>query len=120
MCMTDYDSPTVYSESQRVARKSHRCDECQRVIDAGEKYCYVFSIYEGDPCQSKTCLQCKKGQDLLLIKCRGFLHCGIYEDLKEHVYCGVDWAMTAARIVVGMKRKWKRFDGNGLMKPIEV
>lgn len=38
----------------------------------------------------------------------------------EHIDPALPWAMQAARVVVGMRRKWQRFDGTGLMKAPEA
>ena len=121
MCMIDHDeSASVYSSRYQVARKNHKCEECNRIINVGEKYLYVFGVWGGDARAFKTCSHCEKGMQILTRKCGGYMHGGIYEDLFEHVRDILPWSMTAARLVIGMRRKWQRFDMSGLMKPIEV
>ncbi len=42
-----------------VARKVHRCDECCRSINPGERYEYVFGVWDGDQSTYKTCADCE-------------------------------------------------------------
>ena len=113
--MIDYDRPQALSKSVRTARKQHHCGECNRCIEPGERYQYVSGIWDGAPSSHKTCTHCVQGADLLLDECDGYLFGGVIEDLRDHVSEALPWSMRAARIVVGAKRKWRRFDGGGLM-----
>jgi len=45
-------------EEQPTARKQHKCNECRRTIEAGEKYNREVSLYDGDISTYKTCLDC--------------------------------------------------------------
>ena len=59
--MSDFyscEAPQAFSETIRKARKSHKCCECFRQINIGEKYQYVSGIWDGDPDSFKTCLSC--------------------------------------------------------------
>lgn len=51
-------SASVYNESWRGARKQHRCCECRRTIERGERYHYTFGVWDGDADQYTTCAQC--------------------------------------------------------------
>lgn len=126
MCMFDSascDPPVVYKKRNvKSARNPHKCVECGRVIERGEPYRYVFMIYEGDRINERTCAHCSVAQDWLVRECDGFLHECVLEDLHEHVI-GVGhvfdvergYGSGPARLVVGMRRKWRRFSGPGLM-----
>lgn len=116
MCMTDYDPPSLYISELRTARKQHKCGECYRPIMSGERYQHVRGVWNGEPETHKTCQHCLVGQNLLMDECGGFLHGGIDEDLAEHIHELLPWSMKAARLVVGMRREWLRFDGKGLME----
>lgn len=122
MCMVDYDDerPTVYRESHRKAKKAHSCSECNRKIQSGEKYHYVFSVFEGSTFVAKTCEHCYIAQNLLARECGGFAHCEVMQDLREHISEMLPWSMTAARLAVGMRRKWKKFFSDELMQQIEI
>lgn len=118
MCSIDYDQPSMYKKTFRKSRKSHKCVECYRDIQTGETYQHVVGMWGGKFNTYKTCAHCAVGQQLLLDQCHGFLHQGIEEELIEHLYSwpAIPWAMDAARIVVGMRRKWARFGSNELMQ----
>lgn len=96
------------------AKKPHKCKECRREIKPGERYLYEFFIStDGDPMTHKTCSHCNSARKLIMDKCRGFIYGEIFSDLIQHSH--TDWGFYALRLAVGMRRKWERFDGNGLM-----
>lgn len=111
-------------QNVKRARKEHRCDECNRTIAIGESYRYAFGVLDGDANHHHICAHCRVAADWLIDNCSGYLHCGVLEDIQEHVdqyrYFGL------ARLKAGMLRKWRRFGGDGLMpiprqaKPISV
>jgi hypothetical protein len=51
--------PQCITEAKPVARKQHRCCECQRAIEKGEQYSRVSGIWDCQPARFKTCLDCK-------------------------------------------------------------
>lgn len=53
------------------ARKQHRCGECRRVIEIGERYENCFQVYDGRPDINKTCLVCA--------------------EIRDHFACGKGW-----------------------------
>jgi hypothetical protein len=57
-CYCDYEMPTVYRAATHTARKEHKCRECARIIKPGERYEYVFAIWEGEACHVRTCSHC--------------------------------------------------------------
>ena len=86
VCDIDADNSVVYNASERTARKHHLCGECHRLIEPGERYEYVFEIYDGDPQSHKTCMTCgQMGRELL--GC--ILHGRVWQDIHEH-YCADD------------------------------
>ena len=54
-CSCDYDPADVYRSSTPRARKPHRCGECGGPIEPGEKYEYVFGVWDGWIGVFKTC-----------------------------------------------------------------
>jgi hypothetical protein len=47
-CFCDYDWPTVYRQTARVARKRHVCSECSQVtIQPGQTYQDIFGVWDG-------------------------------------------------------------------------
>lgn len=59
MCSCDvFDSPEFSDHGFRKARKPHRCVECGKAIQPGERYQYYTAKWEGDVTTSKMCLWC--------------------------------------------------------------
>lgn len=116
MCSIDGDQPHAYSDHDRRARKDHKCDECSRTIERGETYRRAFSVYDGSVYTYKTCAHCQVGQAWLLENCDGFMHHGLIEEMEEHAQTYPDHRFGFLRIKAGMLRKWRRFDGAGLMR----
>lgn len=121
MCMIDgcdeYDRANV--ERVCKARKQHKCDECYRLIEAGEPYLRCSGIEsEGTPFVWKVCQHCKVGTDWLRVNCGGWLRGGgfVAEDLREHAdeYRRPD----LLRHVVGANRKWQRKRGHAGLRPV--
>ncbi len=56
--MSDYDSPSVFSEVARTARKQHDCCECRIPIEAGVQYRHASGRWDGRWDNFKTCLSC--------------------------------------------------------------
>lgn len=118
MCMIDDadEKYRIYSESFHVARKEHTCAECGRTIAKGEQYKRVGALGARWVIW-RTCSHCRIGQDWLQKECGGFFHAMVEEDLCEHV---ADMMYTAplslAKLIVGIRRKWKPFFRDGLMK----
>ncbi len=43
----DCEIPEFFSESARIARKVHRCCECRKAINPGERYAYIVMKLDG-------------------------------------------------------------------------
>jgi hypothetical protein len=113
MCMIDgADGPcTFWRRVERTARKAHKCAECGRQIQAGEKYLYSASLFEGDFSVDKMCAHCKVAADWLTENCGGYLTCGVGEDIvghfDEYAYLGACYLLGLGRLRVGMSHGWK-------------
>lgn len=57
-CFCDGDPASVYRSSTPRAKKSHRCEECGTTILIGERYEYVFGIWDNSPASFRTCESC--------------------------------------------------------------
>lgn len=59
MCSYDEGEPaSVFQQSTPRARKTYRCEECGAGIVPGERYEYVFGVWEGAAFTYRTCLDC--------------------------------------------------------------
>ena len=116
MCnFDDGDFPEVWRTSTPRARKSHQCDECRRAIQPGETYTRDFSVYDGRADTFITCGHCYVARAWLIENC-GAWSSGFSDLMIEHAREYPDIKFGLLRIVFGMRRQWKRFDGGGLMK----
>jgi len=57
--MGDAEMPSVFFNMIRKARQEHKCCECQRVINVGEKYHLFKGCWEGKWSNFKTCMDCQ-------------------------------------------------------------
>lgn len=61
MCeLTDIESPSIYQETERKARKPHVCYECGSQIFPGERYTVSKGLWEGVFEEYKRCLICQQ------------------------------------------------------------
>ena len=115
MCNIDYDPPSVSVTTNPTARKPHACAECRREIAPGETYRRNFGVWEGAANTFKTCAHCCVGQDWLLSNCDGFMHSQLLDEVHEHAEEYPKIRLGMFRLEVGIRRKWTRFDGAGLL-----
>ena len=117
MCEIDDDGEVwdFCRMTMRQARKLHRCGECRRPIDPGEKYRYLTGKFDGEIQTIRQCAHCAIAADLLVRECGGYPIGGVQDEMFAHVDWDVPWRMRAARNAIAMSRRWMRFDGAGLM-----
>lgn len=86
-CYCDYEPCAVYSARDVTARKPHRCYECERPIEAGERYRYTFSVYDGYASSIHTCSHCRDIQQWVAnnIPCFCWMHGSMLDDAKEAI-----------------------------------
>ena len=88
MCMMGDDNgwDVWFGENAHVARKPHKCTECRRVIEPGERYLYGGGVMDGETSTYKTCVDCaEKPRAWLEDNCDGWLYGCLLEDLEEHI-----------------------------------
>jgi hypothetical protein len=79
--MSDGDLPDVYEETHPEARKKHKCCECGRVINKGEKYQKVKGCWYGEWSTYQTCEECEKDWDVVI---NFFGCCRVFGELSEY------------------------------------
>ena len=81
----DYDDCCEVELQNKMvkARKNHKCCECGRVIEKGEKYEYCVAVWDGDLRTFKTCHGCKIIRDELF--CDGWAYGEVWRDIWENI-----------------------------------
>lgn len=83
-CYCDYEPATIWDETWRRARKTHKCCECGSGIKPGNLYQIVASLYEGRWDHYKTCEPCADLRDALnAVSCPLML--GLDESYYDHL-----------------------------------
>jgi len=110
-CSCDFDSePEFFKISIRLARNSHRCTECKRIIKSGEKYHYIRGKWDGDFSVYKRCFECEDlASTLKDIRCFcdvfGQLSDNVVDELNELKYSANGDYFYVMRKIVAVKRK---------------
>lgn len=111
MCSIDYCDARdrVHTTTHRRARKQHKCEECGRRIEAGERYRYTSGIdSDGFAFSHKLCSHCDVVAEWLVVNCGGWVRGGdeLYEDIRSH---GEDCRrFDLYRLAAGMRHQWVR------------
>ena len=114
MCaIDDGDLCTIWRETTPRAAKPYKCAECGREIAPGEKYKRIDCLFEGSWDYAHICAHCGVMADWLGKECGGWVLRGVLDDFREHAN-DYRWP-DLYRLIVGVKRKWQRFDGEALM-----
>lgn len=80
MCCCDHDPPTFYDAKTVTGRKPHKCVECLRVIEKGERQEYVTGLWEGHFSAFRTCQQCIDLRESMNLDC--FVHGHLMDDIS--------------------------------------
>lgn len=80
----DSDQATFSSTVHPVARRSHRCEECDEVIPVGSKYERTSGRWDFGMRTFKTCLSCVEIRDHFA--CDGWLYGQVWSDIEENFY----------------------------------
>lgn len=104
-CYCDYEMPAVYNVTQPQARKTHKCNECGHAIESGERYEYVFGVWDGDANTWKTCPRCKALRDFVLshVPCCCWAHGSMRTDCIETAR---EFAHEAPGLLFGAYRRY--------------
>lgn len=112
-CYCDYDAaPEFYRVTEPTARKHHKCGECGRAIQAGEKYEYTSGKWDGDMCFHKTCSRCKALRTHLQahVRCFCWYFGSMLQDARDAIdnlpseACGSGLLFELGRMAVAIKR----------------
>lgn len=87
VCLSmDHDGNEFYAEAMRKARKPHRCCECYRTIQPGERYAHAAGLSSGAdrPFTAKTCEECHDIREALV--CGSWIFEVLWEQIEEGVF----------------------------------
>lgn len=123
MCMVDFSDGywVAFTQAERTARRVHRCYECSREIELGERH-EEYSGLHDDGARTwyryRTCAHCVAARGWLLRECGGWLFGGVLEDLEEH--WADPWARTLelGRLIILSRGRWRDRTGNLLPVPV--
>lgn len=104
MCYIDLEPAEVWSETERKARKPHKCSCCHGTIAAGQNYWTHFSVLDGDNTTEKICAACYTDREVF-----AYVHDGtlctpgalpemLQECIAEGDKDGSQWAEMLKRI----------------------
>ena len=111
-CFCDYDGPEWIRKTQQAARKQHRCGECGRCIQPGERYVKAVGMWEGLISTHRRCSHCEAVWKALddRLPCYCWYWGGLYEDegLPEYLddlrRAETGDYMAVMRLIVAAKR----------------
>lgn len=112
--------PEFFEANTRTAVKKHKCSECRRIIEAGERYEHVAGKWEGCFETFKMCSDCLSIRSSFF--CEGYSFGGMLEELGEHIDCMngeisgdcIKPLTPRARAIVCdmIERVWENFEDN--------
>ena len=111
MCRVDYcdEFAEEISRETPTARKAHRCGECGRAVEPGERYERIVAKWDGDLTVSKTCSHCVRARRWLERECGGFVYTEVADELAEHWQESAEYRTKELRaLIMGMRRGWRR------------
>jgi hypothetical protein len=112
----DYDgSPEFYTHTYHRARKAHKCCECGRAINIGERYEYFASKFDGDFDVNKTCHQCAEIRQVFSCGNEGPYYGQLWEEMRDNAFpnlttaseCFTELSASSKAFVLDKWRKWK-------------
>lgn len=119
MCMAE-DAEGYFvrqTEAIRRARKPWKCGECSREIAPGETYEFFSGLLKNYDTSDgymtfRTCAHCIAAREWIVQECGRWLYDAVGEDLREHWDIGGAYRnLWLGRALVGMRRQWRRRDG---------
>ena len=108
-CFCDYDPPEFYSVRNPIARREHKCWECQRPIAPGESYERTSGKWDGDFNVFKTCQRCSSLRAWVerSVPCFCWTHGNMLTDAGETIYDAADRASAeTAGLRMEFLRRW--------------
>lgn len=106
---------TELGMSSPIARVTHKCRECLRTINPGERYVVDRFVHDGRFTAHKVCQHCHAARGWLSDECGGWVYGEVADDILEHARDGYGWPVK--RLAVGIANKWQAPSGRLLPVP---
>lgn len=111
---SDCDEPCEFADvSMRKARKPHKCSECGRRINPGEKYEHYWGKFDGEVSAIDTCAVCAEIADAFY--CDGRLYGGGLWESMEQVMGSLTTTcfdkLTSPEAKVYLRERWMQWKG---------
>lgn len=82
------DYLTVSSQKIVKARKHHKCEECDQIINPGDFYELFKGCWDGKWADYRTCADCSSIKEVFFL---GFTFGMLWEDFRSNMYdCGFE------------------------------
>lgn len=78
------ETAQVYNATTPIARKAHRCEECDETISPGSKYELIKMLFDGSWSTSRICMSCSEIGDHF--NCGGRVLGMLWEELEENFF----------------------------------
>jgi len=78
----DFESTQIIKKKIVVAKKNHKCDECNYKIEPGEKYEYIFGKSDDGIFENTTCRSCIEIRDLFF---SNYTYGIIWDDIFDYI-----------------------------------
>ena len=105
------------SVKRPTARKPHRCDECRRTIEPGEKYERTAAVWEGDFFTNVACAHCAVARRAVA-EVDSWYWESFYGGLREWLSeIGIE--VGALRLYACVRAKWRYQSGALMPLPAE-
>jgi hypothetical protein len=111
----DYDGPNEFENIEwPKARKPHRCEECRRIIAAGERYERFSGKFDGSLFCLKTCAECAEIRDAF--NCEGgAIVDGLWSEIESYVFphmtTGCLERLETPEAKVHLLQQWRKWKG---------
>ncbi len=105
-CSCDAIMPSFFTKTMRQAVRQHKCSECRRLIQCGERYEFISGKWEGVIHTYKSCSHCLAVRDFL--ECEAHCYCieftSVMSDAFEYMHHESPVGFAVGRLLVAVRQ----------------
>ena len=105
-----------WKTSIKTARKVHRCEECRKEIQPGEKYEALSYLFDGDFYYEKRCLICAEIRDAFLAEGSAYCTGEMWSEIHDYVFPEMTTScfdrLKTPEAKAELRRKWLEWKFN--------